>query len=323
MTPKKARAPKPEREPKPQYRFGIGEWYGKSFVHLTPDERRQYASIQLLPKAERPKQSCPFLSRPGKSMPCHKEGGICSLRSYQRSRVTGEVSLDARRSTLATICPSRFEQDGTIYGWINEVVLPSRNAVPVGETPFLRRTPKIGQDQASQKKAGRIDNVLVVPDSDPLQWIPVEKQAVYFSGKKMMLDFEDIAKMEGDALPFPVIHRRPDYRSSSAKRLLPQLETKVTSLRNWAKKTAVVVDEDFFAEFAPMTDEGHISNAHIVWFVVQYELQDDRFVIKRKFSRMVTLENSIQAVIAAQPIPQPQFEQTLKIKLQAKLAVSS
>ena len=322
---KAARAPRSknsgrveEKEARPEYRFGIGEWYGKSFIHLNGDERRAYAELQLRPKEERPKQPCPFLSRPTRPADCHKAGGICSLRSYQRDP-NGKVSPDVRRSTLVTICPSRFAEEGPIYPWINDVILPGRSTVALGETPFLHRAPKVGQDKASQRKAGRIDDILVVPDSNPLEWIPIEKQAVYFSGKKMLLDFLAISQTKDDSIPFPVIRRRPDYRSSSAKRLLPQLEIKVKELRNWAKKTAVVVDEDFFAEFGPMQEEGHISTAHLVWFVVKYELKGDRYVTARGFSRMVKLENSIEAVIAAQPIPEPEFERTLQTKLQAKL----
>jgi hypothetical protein len=211
-----------------------------------------------------------------------------------------QVVVDAQRSTIVTICPSCFEENDTIYPWISEVILPGRHADAIGETPFLRRAPKIGEDKPSQRKAGRIDNVLVVADSNPLDWIPIEKQAVYFSGRAMSLDFKDIADSKDDSLPFPVKRRRPDYRSSSAKRLLPQLEVKIKELRNWAKKTAVVVGEDFFAEFGPMIEEPHISTAHLVWFVVKYELRGDRFVLTRGFSRMVKLESSVQAVIAAQ-----------------------
>jgi hypothetical protein len=133
----------------------------------------------------------------------------------------------------------------------------------------------------------------------------------------MALDFSAIADTKDDFVPFPVIRRRPDYRSSSAKRLLPQLEIKVKELRNWAKKTAVVVDENFFAEFGPMAEESHISTAHLVWFVVRYELRESRFVIARNFSKLVKLENSIEAVVAAKPIPEPEFEATLRSKLKA------
>jgi len=317
---------KPEKsnvkgDQKSQFRFGIGEWYGKSFADLSGEQRRQYAAIQLMPKEERPKQPCPFLSRPSRPISCHKEGGICSLRSYERSRPTGLVTIDSRRSPLVTTCPSRFEQDGTIYKWVNEVVLPNEDATPIGETPFLRRTPRVGETSpALRREVGRMDNVLVVPKTDPLKWCPVEKQAVYFSGKKMLLEFAAIAKSAGDAIPFPLESRRPDYRSSAAKRLLPQLETKVPALSKWAKKMAVVVDEEFFAQFAPMNDEEHITLAEILWFIVKYEKEGAQFALQPRFVRMTTLLVSIAGVIAATPIPLPEFEQTIQTKLRGKLA---
>jgi hypothetical protein len=231
------------------------------------------------------------------------------------------VTLDTRRSPLVTTCPSRFEQNGTIYKWVNDIVLPNQTAVPIGETPFLRRAPRVADNsKAARREVGRMDNVLVVPSTDPLMWCPVEKQAVYFSGKKMSLEFEAIAKTEGDAIPFLLENRRPDYRSSSAKRLLPQLETKVPSLSKWAKKMAVVVDEEFFAQFAPMQAEEHISLAEILWFVVKYEMEGTQFVLQPQFMRMTTLETSITGVIAATTIPLPEFEQAVRARLQAKLA---
>lgn len=314
---------KRSKEPESEYRFGIGEWYGESFAHMAGDQRRKYATLQQAPRDQRPKQPCPFLSRPGKSVDCHKEGGVCSLRSYERSRLTGDVKVDSRRSTLITVCPSRFEQDGTIYRWVNDVVLPNDVAISIGETPFLRRAPRTTDAKESTRKAGRIDNILVVPATDPLRWCPIEKQAVYFSGRRMMLDFQAMANTGGEPIPFPILRRRPDYRSSSAKRLLPQLETKVTALSKWGKKTAVIVDEDFFREFSAMEEEQHITNSEIIWFVVRYELQKDSFILEKGFTRMATLKNAIQAVVAAQPIPQPEFEQTLKTKLQARLSAAA
>src|SRR5258708_6020155 len=145
------------KEPKPEYKLGIGEWYGRSFVHLTGAQRRQFAAMQSLPREVRPKQPCPFLSKAGKDVNCHKEGGICSLRSYERSRMTGLVTVDTRRSPLVTTCPSRFEQDGTIYEWVRDVVLPNQTAVPIGETPFLRRAPRVVDDsKAARREVGRM-----------------------------------------------------------------------------------------------------------------------------------------------------------------------
>lgn len=253
------------------YRMGISEWYGKSFVRLSKEERRFLAAIQLMPKKERPTQVCPFLSKNGKVINCWKPGGICSLRSYEKSQM-GVVGLDSRQSTVRVTCPSRFEQEDTIYRWIGEVLLGDGSAIGIGETPFLERVPLMDiASLASARKVGRIDNVLVIPESEPLQWCPVEKQAVYFSGEKMELEFRYIKDFPEDSIPFPVKNRRPDYRSSGPKRLLPQLEIKVPTLSTWGKKMAVVVDEDFFNRLGHMKEANDLSNAEVVWFIVGFD----------------------------------------------------
>jgi hypothetical protein len=55
-------------------------------------------------------------------------------------------------------------------------------------------------DPGTRREVGRIDNILIVPDSKPMEWCPVELQSVYFSGKKMAVDFENIASSSGEEL---------------------------------------------------------------------------------------------------------------------------
>jgi Restriction endonuclease NotI len=74
----------------------------------------------------------------------------------------------------------------------------------------------------SQDLIGRIDNVLVHPSQTPLNWCALELQAVYFSGAKMRKEFQMLNDWTQNAMPFPAAHRRPDWRSSGPKRLLPQ-----------------------------------------------------------------------------------------------------
>jgi hypothetical protein len=38
-----------KRAVKEQFRFGIGEWYGRSFVHLVPEQRHAYATDPSVP----------------------------------------------------------------------------------------------------------------------------------------------------------------------------------------------------------------------------------------------------------------------------------
>ena len=67
-------------------------------------------------------------------------------------------------------------------------------------------------------------------------------QAVYFSGEGMQADFDLLLGSNDAVPPEPTGLRRPDWRSSSAKRLMPQLQVKVPTLRRWGKKLAVAVD---------------------------------------------------------------------------------
>lgn len=304
------------KKPKKDIRFGIGEWYGRPFDKLTGDERRYYAKIQFLKKEERPAQLCPFLSRSGKPENCRKVGGICSLRLYEKSP-QGLVSIASERATLRTTCPHRFEQNGTIFRWIGEKILGDANAVPTGQTPFLQPVETMGNvDPGTKREVGRIDNILVIPGSEPLRWCPVELQAVYFSGKKMALDFENMVSAEDIALPWPAENRRPDYRSSGPKRLLPQLSTKVPTLGGWAKRMAVVVDEDFFNQLGRMNPANDLSNSDLVWFVVRYEEEGNGFVLKPAREPFMTkLKEAEFALVAGTAVPQTAFEESIRKKL--------
>ncbi len=188
-------------------------------------------------------------------------------------------------------------------------------ALPVRQISFLQRVPLIGregEEVQGREEVGRIDNVLVVPGTTPLQWCAVEIQAVYFSGDSMAKDFLEIVSHAGEGIPFPVGKRRPDYRSSAPKRLMPQLQIKVPTLRRWGKKMAVVVDEDFFNAMGRMNTVDEITNCDVAWFVVSY---DEKLTLNRGGVYFTTLEESVQGLVAGRPVSLPEFEQRLLEKL--------
>ncbi len=313
--PKKVREPKP---PKPRYRFGIGEWYGQSFVNLSTDEKQQYAQIDLdVDKGiEVDRPPCPFLSI-NTTVPCWKPtGGICSLRSYQK---IGEfVSINENGSTFRATCPSRFEEGRKIYEWISEVLLGTE-AVPIGQVNFLERVPLMGStdDEPINDKegVGRIDNVLIVPGTSPLQWCPVEIQSVYFSGGAMENDYKAILEHESDEIPFPPVSRRLDYRSSAPKRLMPQLQIKVPTLRRWGKKMAVVIDQDFINNVGRMETVKDISNCDVAWFVVRFDESSGEPRLTRGPVYFTQLEAAIQGLVAGKPVTKEKFEERIAAKL--------
>jgi len=297
---------------RPQLRFGIGEWYGLAFTELSVDERKQFAQLQIA-AGERAIPLCPFLSTAETTVACWKVGGVCSLRKYERDPETEEARVSAREPSLRTTCPSRFEEDTEIYAWIGEIVLRRRDARPIGQVNFLERVPLMGSEgEEPSGEVGRIDNVLIVPDTNPLQWCAVEIQAVYFSGDSMDKDFRAIAAYDEDNLPFPAGRRRPDYRSSGPKRLMPQLQIKVPTLRRWGKRMAVVVDEDFFRAMGRMNTVADLSNCDVAWFVACY---DDNLRLRRGDVYFTTLEESVQGLVAGRPVTLDEFEQRILRKL--------
>ncbi len=302
------------KKPKaPQYRFGIGEWYGVPLTVLSPAERRKLAEVQYLPKSEQPAFGCPFQ----REVNCNKPGGVCSLRLYEKSSQTGEVKPTTGESgQLRTVCPLRFEEDRLIYRWVSETILGSNDPVVLGEIGFLESPPS-PEIEAVPSDVGRIDRVLVVRNSKPLSWCALEVQAVYFQGRAMKNDFAVIRGHLGDALPFPAALRRPDYRSSGPKRLMPQLQIKVPSLRRWGKKMAVVVDRSFFLAMGKMRTVPHISSCDVAWFIVRYEeTTDGRFRLFRDSVQFTTLEDSVEGLTAGVPVSLEIFEKRILAKLE-------
>jgi hypothetical protein len=296
-----------------QYRYGIGEWYGVPLTALSPVERLKLAELQYLPKSEQPEHSCPFQH----GVNCNKPGGVCSLRLYEKSTETGNVTPATGESgELRTVCPSRFEEDQLVYRWVGETILGSADPVVLGEIGFLESAPS-SEIETAPSDVGRIDRVLVVRNSKPLSWCALEVQAVYFQGRAMKNDFAVIRDHIGDTLPFPTVLRRPDYRSSGPKRLMPQLQIKVPSLRRWGKKMAVVVDRSFFLAMGKMRTVPHISNCDVAWFVVRYnETGDDRFRLSRDNVQFTTLEDSVEGLTAGVPVSLEIFEKRILAKLE-------
>lgn len=193
---------------KPAARYGIAEWYGNDIAGMTPKERQKLgllAARQVENGSLAGAEPCPFLATLIPEARCNKAGGVCSFRKYDSE---GAPVAD---ENVVTMCPSRFLQsvgpDKSLFSWISEKMLDIPNATAVKETPFLRNTAEArpssrktkdlgGNPKEQEKKAGRIDWILVnqaTIDANELEWCAVETQALYFSGKKMRLEFDAYA----------------------------------------------------------------------------------------------------------------------------------
>ncbi len=293
---------------KTRTRYSIGEWYGRDIFRMDPESRRDSAKLEIERDAILGKP-CPY--RP--SGFCNKKGGVCTLRLYEQ---LGSAIVAGKGSPVA-VCPSRFFEAGIIHRWVGETILGTPNPIVLSEIGFLDRLKPEDHvtDEEDSNMIGRIDNVLLHPDKRPLEWCALEIQAVYFSGKAMQHEFKMLSKFSGNEFPYPAQHRRPDWRSSGPKRLLPQLQTKTPTIRTWGKKVAVVVDEPFFESLVGVDRERHLSNAEIVWFVVGYEPTKTGWNLIPKDVVFTKLESSIKALTGGTPLPKEKFEDQLLSKL--------
>lgn len=302
-------------------RFGIGEWFGYRLTELSPAQRLYYASEVLKPRSQQAPQPCPFQLRKAGAI-CKKDGGVCSLRLYSRGlpengRGLG-VPVTGVQGDLRATCPGRFHEGLEIFKWVGETILGDPNPLLVGEVGFLEASATT--DAEGGDDVGRIDMVLVnsvMSGDGPMAWTALEIQAVYFSGDAMKADFLAYSDPTTDSLIFPPGRRRPDYRSSGPKRLMPQLQIKVPTLRRWGKKMAVVVDRTFFDSMGEMDNVSDVSNADIAWFIVKFEEMEGqkRARLIRDEIRYATLERSVEGLTGGKPVPLHQFELRIKDKI--------
>ena len=266
-------------------RYGIAEWFGLPFMRLQAARRRELARAALGHDAAPP---CPFQrGRP----PCGKRGGVCSIQ--------------AGGGQAVITCPRRFDDGDLLPFWLARIAgFPE--VYQATETPFMR-------SPATGRAAGRID-VVVAKNDRASAWFGLEVQAVYFSGHGMQADFELLLENADDTPPEPTALRRPDWRSSSAKRLMPQLQVKAPTLRRWGTKLAVAVDLPFFEAIggpsrAPSQD---LNDGDIVWLVprvaADYRLVEHHWEV-------LSLEASSDKLLSAETVKRQEFENTLRSRL--------
>ncbi len=300
-----------QKKPKIRHRYSVGEWYGVGIERLSIADRIQRAKTELEVDGLT-STPCPFQ----KEASCSKKFGFCSIRQYEQ---IGEASVRGA-GPLITTCPNRFLEDETIFRWAGKEILDTSESIVLDQIGFLDRlrpasaTGSDDEDEDGQDFIGRIDNVLVHPSREPMDWCALELQAVYFSGKTMKRELAMLAQSE-EPLPFPEANHRPDWRSSGPKRLLPQLQTKVPTIRTWGKKMAVLVDEAFHASLVGLERERHLSNAEIVWFIVGYDPGPNGWVLRPRDVVFSRLDASVKALTGGVPLSKERFEEQLRIKL--------
>lgn len=285
-------------------RFGIAEWYGRPFRGLDVAARHELARIALDRGAEPP--PCPF--QPHRPV-CPKRGGVCSIQSYSED-ADGRIGSPVDSPVIT--CPRRFEEGTMLARWLADIVGFDANRIQIAtEVPFLRST-------ATGKAAGKIDMVVAEVSEAGVRWYGLEIQAVYFSGEGMSSEFLALEDDSASDPPFPTAIRRPDWRSSSAKRLMPQLQIKGPTLRRWGTKLAVAVDRPFFDSVGGSGENPaqSLSEGDVIWLVPELRrFPDGSHRLVRGHWEALTLEDTSEKLLAAETMKKEDFDRSLETKL--------
>ncbi len=178
---------------------------------------------------------------------------------------------------------------------------------------------------AGGKSAGNIDYVLVSYDNngEVVDFGALEIQAVYISGnirrpfKHFMENQELVSKMDWSRQSH---YPRPDFLSSSRKRLAPQLLYKGGVFKSWRKKIAVALQDCFFKTL-PELNEVPKDEADIAWLV--YELNKDNannvYILERKKVAYTKFRDSLDRITRSEPGKIENFIDLLQTKVDEKL----
>lgn len=254
----------------------------------------------------RAKRLCPF----NNSVPnCTKDKaknplGVCSI---------------FHDSTPVVTCPVRFRED-----WL---ITDDAASFFFDENALWSSLTEVRLNDADGKSAGNIDVVLVAYKGDGTiyDFGALEVQAVYISGN-VREPFEYYMKhsnarttMDWSAHPnYP----RPDYLSSSRKRLAPQLLFKGGILHSWGRKIAVALDKSFF-QTLPKMQKVSKSKAHVAWFIYDLDLVSsdghEKFMLKKVDQVYTEFESALLSMTTPAPGNVGNFVKMLQEKLDEQL----
>jgi hypothetical protein len=219
--------------------------------------------------------------------------------------------------SIAITCPARFRQD-----WL---IAEDAAAFFFPEATSWTSLTEVRLNDKNGNTAGNIDVVLVSYDANGkvTDFGALEVQAVYISGN-VRRPFEHYMQNPNECVNMDwrkeTNYPRPDYLSSSRKRLVPQLLYKGGILNAWKKKIAVALDEGFFSTL-PELKEADPSQADIVWLVYKLAYNEDKKLYSlERVKKVYTLFNESLNQIARPAVGSPDvFVEKLQEKLDDKL----
>lgn len=278
-----------------------GQPLAEVFGHLTMDHTERAVRY-------RSRRLCPFNN---KVPNCTKDKaknplGVCTIYHDNHPVIT---------------CPIRFRE-----GWI---IADDAACFFFREGTAWSSLTEVRLNDLYGKTAGNIDVILVAYDNNGkvYDFGALEIQAVYISGnvrdpfEYFMKDPKGRASMDWSKEPnYP----RPDYLSSSRKRLVPQLLFKGGILHSWEKKIAVALNKSFFATL-PNIKQVPKSDADIAWLIYDLELvpgqgkEPGRYSLKKVDEIFTEFEPALFSITTPSPGKVEDFMKLLQEKLDEQL----
>lgn len=226
--------------------------------------------------------------------------GVCSLNHKEKPVI---------------ICPIRFREDWSIISDAAGFIFDKKTTwTHVGE---VRLKDKHG------KSAGNIDYVLVSYDDKGrvVDFGSLEVQAVYISGNltgpfTAYLEKPSPGFTWTQAFKFP----KPDYLSSSRKRLIPQIIAKGSILKQWKKKQVVALQTSFYKTLPdlPEFDKAESDFAFFLYDLVPTKSK----TLELKLQRVVYTKfaKALEQIAKFEAGSIKEFTELLQKKLDAKRA---
>jgi len=216
---------------------------------------------------------------------CPFNNKVPSCTKDKANSPLGVCSVFHNKNAVIT-CPVRFREDWLIAGHAAKFLFS--RATSWTSLSEIRLNDKEGNT------AGNIDLVLVSYDKKGkiLDFGSVEIQAVYISGN-VRDPFEYYLKNahKNSELNWKSGYNypKPDYLSSSRKRLVPQMLYKGGIFKNWGKKQVVALQKSFFYTL-PSIPKVDKSKADIAWLLYDLVFARDGSVYKLELVETVYSE---------------------------------
>jgi len=217
-------------------------------------------------------------------------------------------------SNVVITCPVRFREEWLIADGASKFFFP--------ENASWTSIAEVNLADANGKTAGHIDIVLVAYNErgQVIDFGALEIQAVYISGnvRRPFEHYMEKPQQRKDFVWRGTNYPKPDYLSSSRKRLIPQILYKGGILNNWGKKQAVALQKGFYETLPEMPTVSQ-EEAEIAWLIYDLQSDEDSYHLIHDHTVYTRFDSAIAKISKPEPGDMTEFIGLLQDKLDEHL----